>query len=69
MRINNQKAPLFGSFASTFLPMKKREEIIDVEEQVRQFKAKGSNYLATIGNSELGINQSPPKPKEQKVGP
>jgi hypothetical protein len=30
--INNQKVPLFGSFASTFLPAKKREQIVDIEE-------------------------------------
>ncbi len=32
MRINNNNAPLIGSFASTFLPTKKREQITDIEE-------------------------------------
>ena len=53
MRINNQNNSLIGSFASTFLPTKKREHITDIEEQIRQFKANNGNYVASVGNQEI----------------
>jgi hypothetical protein len=45
--------PLIGSFASTFLPSKKREEIADIEEQIRAFKSSANNYVASVGNHEI----------------
>ena len=46
MRINNHNKPLIGSFASSFLPTKKREQIPDIEEQIRQYKSNNGNYVA-----------------------
>jgi hypothetical protein len=53
MRINNHNKPLIGSFSSSFLPTKKREQIPDIEEQIRQYKSNNGNYVASVGNQEI----------------